>query len=219
MIRAKHSISLALVSTLALAACTDPGSLGQNNNYEKTKNGAVIGGLIGGVFGAITGDDGLKSAARGAAIGAGAGAIAGNILDRQEADLRRDLGNDNVSIVNTGDRLIVTMPQDILFASDSASLRSDLHGDLAAVGANLLDYPSSTVQVVGHTDNTGSAAHNQDLSTRRAQAVSSVLLDSGVPASRINAFGRGEDQPVASNLTADGKAQNRRVEIIILPNG
>lgn len=218
MIRANHSITLALASTLALTACTDPGSIERNNNYEKTKSGAIIGGVLGGLVGAITGDDGVKSVVRGAAIGAGAGAIAGNILDKQEADLRRSLGNDNVSIVNTGDRLIVTMPQDILFATDSAILRGDLHADLAAVGANLLDYPSSTVQVVGHTDNTGDAAYNQALSTRRANAVASVLLDSGVPGGRINAFGRGEDQPVASNLTTEGRAQNRRVEIIILPN-
>ena len=82
---------------------------------------------------------------------------------------------------------------------------------------NLLRYPNSQIQIIGHTDNTGSAAYNQDLSQRRAVSVASVLRESGVPSSRIAAFGRGEDQPIASNLTEQGKAQNRRVEIIIRP--
>ena len=74
------------------------------------------------------------------------------------------------------------------------------------------------MQVVGHTDNTGSAAHNQALSERRANAVADVLMNGGVAFSRIQTYGRGEDQPLASNLTAEGRAQNRRVEIVILPN-
>lgn len=218
MIRARHTIALAMVSTLALAACTDPGQIDRNNDYEKTKRGAAIGGLLGGLFGATTGNDGGKSVLRGALAGAALGGVIGNSLDKQEADLRRDLGDDRISIHNTGDRLIVTMPQDILFEVDSAELRASLRRDLAAVGANLLDYPDSTVQVIGHTDNTGSASHNQELSNSRANSVADVLLNAGVPFGRIHAFGRGEDQPIASNLTAEGRAQNRRVEIVILPN-
>lgn len=218
MIRAKHTIALALVSTLALTACTDPGSIDRNNDYQKTKRGAAIGGVLGGIFGAATGGDGHKSVVRGVLAGAAVGGLIGNSLDKQEADLRRNLGNDNVSIVNTGDRLIVTMPQDILFDVDSAELRPTLRRDLRAVGAHLLQYPNSTVQVIGHTDNTGGAAYNQTLSNSRANAVADVLMNSGVPLHRIRAFGRGEDQPVASNLTPEGRNQNRRVEIIILPN-
>ena len=121
-------------------------------------------------------------------------------------------------MTNTGSELIVNLPQDILFATDSASLRGDLTQDLQAVARSLLNYPNTTVQVVGHTDNTGSAAYNQDLSQRRAQSVASVLQANGVPGGRIVAFGRGEDQPIASNLSVAGRAQNRRVEIIIRPN-
>jgi outer membrane protein OmpA-like peptidoglycan-associated protein len=105
-----------------------------------------------------------------------------------------------------------------LFATDSAAVRPDLRSDLNAVAASLLRYPNSTIQVVGHTDNTGTAAYNQDLSQRRAVSVASILRESGVPGGRIAAVGRGEDQPIASNLTPEGRAQNRRVEIIIRPN-
>lgn len=218
MKRVKHTAALAMVSALALTACTDPGTIDRNNNFEKTKSGAAIGGVLGGIFGAITGNDGAKSAVRGAAAGAAVGALVGNSLDKQEAALRQNLGDDRISIVNTGDRLIVTMPHDILFEVDSSELRPALRRDLATVGANLLDYPNSTVQVIGHTDNTGDAAYNQTLSNNRANSVADVMLNSGVPPRRIHAFGRGEDQPLASNLTPEGRAQNRRVEIIILPN-
>jgi len=133
------------------------------------------------------------------------------------AELRQQLGA-NVGIVNNGQNLTVTLPQDILFAVDSASLTSALQGDLRSVAASLNRYPETTVNVIGHTDNTGAAAYNQDLSQRRAQAVSSVLVNAGVAPVRVRAIGRGEDQPIASNLTPEGRQQNRRVEIIITPN-
>ena len=118
---------------------------------------------------------------------------------------------------NTGDRLIVTMPQDILFATDSADLRPDLRADLRTVAQSLNDYPQSRVQVLGHTDNTGSAQYNLDLSQRRAGSVAGQLIAYGVDAGRIRTTGLGEDQPIATNLTAEGRAKNRRVEIVILP--
>ena len=158
----------------------------------------------------------MVGALAGGAIGAGGGAIIGNQLDRQEAELRQQLNN-NVDIVNTGDRLIVTLPQDILFATDSAELSGSLVGDLRTVASSLNQYPGSVVQVVGHTDNVGDAGYNYDLSERRARSVAGVLISSGVSSSRIQTFGRGEDQPKASNLTPEGRQQNRRVEIVILP--
>ena len=102
-------------------------------------------------------------------------------------------------------------------APDSATLRADLTRDIKAVASSLLRYPNSTIEVIGHTDNSGSAAYNQDLSQRRAVSVANVLRESGVPNGRIAAYGRGEDQPIASNLTVEGRAQNRRVEIVIRP--
>ncbi len=209
-----------VAAVMALSACTDPATVSADDPNRNAKQGALLGAGVGAVIGAITGDDPTErrqNAVKGAVIGAGGGALIGNRLDRQEADLRRDLGNDNIGIVNTGERLIVTMPQDILFATDSAAVRSDLQRDLNVVAGNLQAYPNSTVQVIGHTDNTGDAGYNQGLSQRRANSVASVLINAGVTPGRIQAFGRGEDQPVASNLTPEGRAQNRRVEIVILP--
>ncbi len=221
MIRAKKPILfLATASLLAMAACDTPAHLegsGTDPN-QKTKQGALIGGIFGALTGAAASDKKGKGAVVGGAIGALGGAAIGNALDKQEAELRRDLENDRVKITNTGDRLIVTLPQDILFDVDSARVNTALRSDLLTVADSLRSYPNSTVQVVGHTDNTGAAAYNQDLSERRANSVADVLMDGGVAFGRIQTYGRGEDQPIASNLTTEGKAQNRRVEIVILPS-
>jgi len=212
----KSSLILAAVSTLALTACVDPNAYPDDPN-ARTEQGAILGGLLGAAVGAAASDDDkLKGALIGGVIGAGTGALIGADLDRQAAELRGSLSS-NITVTNTGEYLIVNMPQDLLFATDSATLRSDLTADLRAVANSLLRYPNSRIEVIGHTDNTGSAAYNQDLSQRRAVSVSGVLRDSGVPGGRLSAYGRGEDVPVASNLTPEGRAQNRRVEIIIRP--
>lgn len=213
----KTPLILAVAGTLSLTACVDPNAFPDDPNARQ-RQGAIIGGLTGAVAGvAVSGDgDELKGAIIGGALGAGTGAIIGADLDRQAAELRGSL-NSNISVTNTGEYLIVNMPQDLLFATDSASVRPDLRADLNTVAASLLRYPNSRIEVIGHTDNTGSAAYNQDLSQRRAVSVASVLREGGVPGTRVAAFGRGEDQPVASNLTPDGRGKNRRVEIIIRP--
>lgn len=213
-----NKLILAVIGTLTLTACVDPNAYPDDPNARQ-RNGAIIGGLVGAVAGAsVSGsDDKLKGAIVGGALGAGTGAIIGADLDRQAAELRGSLSS-NISVTNTGDYLIVNMPQDLLFATDSASVRPDLRRDLNTVSASLLKYPNSRIEVIGHTDNTGSAAYNQDLSQRRAVAVASVLREGGVPGARVGAYGRGEDQPIAANLTPEGRAKNRRVEIIIRPN-
>lgn len=213
----KTPLILAATGALFLTACVDPNAY-PNDPNARTKNGAVIGGLLGAAAGAATARDGdeFKGAILGGALGAGTGALIGQDLDRQAAELRGSL-NSNISVTNTGDYLIVNMPQDLLFATDSAAVRPDLRADLNTVAASLLKYPNSRIEVIGHTDNTGTAAYNQDLSQRRASSVAGVLRDSGVPGARLAAYGRGEDQPIASNLTPEGRAKNRRVEIIIRP--
>jgi outer membrane protein OmpA-like peptidoglycan-associated protein len=217
----KMTLALALAGTLALGACTDPGQLGvgPNDPQQKTKNGALIGAASGAVLGLLTSNDGDRAdgALKGAVLGGAIGAGVGYSLDKQEADLRQSLGSD-VGVNNTGDRLIVTLPQDILFATDSTNVQPAMVADLQALANNVQVYADSTIQVVGHTDSDGDASYNQQLSEGRANAVSSILIARGVPQSRLQAFGRGESQPLASNLTPEGKAQNRRVEIVILPN-
>jgi outer membrane protein OmpA-like peptidoglycan-associated protein len=204
---------LATLGVFALSACVPTT---EENRRQQT--GMAAGALIGGALGASASDNKLAKAAVGAVIGGAIGGAIGSALDQQAADLRNSIGDDRVSVTNTGSALIVNLPQDILFATDSASLRPDLTQDLAAVARSLMTYPDTTVQVIGHTDNTGSAAYNQDLSQRRAVSVASVLVANGVPNFRVAALGRGEDQPIASNLSEAGRAQNRRVEIIIRPN-
>ena len=220
MIRARKPFILFFAAVFALGACTTGPLFDENDPNRQAKQGALIGAGLGALTGRLAGgnDRGERNRATvaGALVGAAAGAAIGNQLDKQEAELRQSLGN-RVSIRNTGDRLIVTMPQDILFATDSATLRPDLQADIRSVGQSLLAYPNTTVQVIGHTDNVGDASYNQNLSTRRAQSVAAVLRAEGVPSGRIQALGRGENQPVASNLTPEGRAQNRRVEIVILP--
>lgn len=213
----KSPLLLAVAGALTLTACVDPNAYPDDPNARQ-RQGAIIGGLTGAVAGAAVSSDSdrLKGAIIGGALGAGTGAIIGADLDRQAAELRGSL-NSNISVTNTGEYLIVNMPQDLLFAVDSAAVRPDLRRDLNTVASSLLKYPNSRIEVIGHTDNTGSAAYNQDLSQRRAVAVASILRESGVPGNRIAAFGRGEDQPIASNLTPEGRAKNRRVEIIIRP--
>lgn len=210
-----RTAGLAGIVAIGLSGCviTDPS---QNTT---TENAALIGAAVGGVIGATRPNGNrVVNTVVGAGIGAAAGGVIGQLLEKQHKRLREDLGDD-VRIVNTGSELVVTMPQDILFDSGSAVLRPDLRGNLAKLAANLNEFPDSTIDIIGHTDNTGPASLNQELSAERARAVRDVLADNGVDWDRMRAFGRGEDEPVATNLTEEGKAQNRRVDIIIRPTG
>ncbi len=221
MISSKISLAVLVAGTLTLTACTEPGQLGSgpNDPNQKRNNGALIGAASGAVLGALTGDDGNRGdrALAGALLGGAVGAGVGYSLDQQEAELRRQMDS-RVVITNTGDRLIVTLPQDITFATDSTAVQPGIQDDLRALAQNVQVYANSTLQVVGHTDSDGDAAYNQTLSEGRANAVANVLYSNGVPVNRVRTFGRGESQPIASNLTPQGKQQNRRVEIVILPN-
>ena len=206
---------IACVALLGLGACA-PGTQTVVGGPRAT-TGVVTGALVGAAIGAnASGGNRLAQAATGAVLGGALGGVIGATLDRQAADLQASVSN-QTRVVNNGNSLTVTMPQDILFATNSAALRPDLLRDLDALATNLLNYPDSTIEIVGHTDNTGTAALNQDLSQRRAGAVADKLRTAGVPSRRIVAIGRGEDFPVASNLTPEGRALNRRVEVVIRP--
>jgi len=208
----KTPIAIALVAGLGLAGCTNPD--GTNNNAG---TGVLTGAGIGAVLGhIITGND--RGSVVGGIIGAGIGGAVGDNLDRQEAALRQQMGGSGVSIVNTGSQLIVTLPEAITFPVDSARLKSSFISSLNALANNLQQYPNTTVEIVGHTDSTGAASYNQQLSERRALSVRSVLLNAGVSGARLRASGQGERNPVASNGNAAGRQQNRRVEIFITPN-
>ena len=208
----KTPIAIAMIAGMGLAGCTNPDGTANN-----TGTGIAAGAGIGAVLGRAIGGN-SRGAVIGGIVGAGIGGAIGDDLDRQEAALRSQMGGSGVSIVNTGSQLIVTLPEAITFPVDSAQLKSSFVSSLNALARNLQQYPNTTVEVVGHTDSTGAASYNQQLSERRALSVRSVLLNAGVSGSRLRAFGQGETNPVASNSSAAGRQQNRRVEIFITPN-
>ena len=209
---------LGAAGLLALTACGDPSQY-PGTDGERTRQGALAGAAVGAVLGGTreSGSDRLKNAAVGAAIGAAVGGAIGSQLDAQAAELNRDFDNGQIDVINTGSELIVRMPEAILFATDSAAVNGALRSDLLVLSNSLNRYPNSIVTVTGHTDNTGTAAYNQDLSERRASAVASILRSGGVAGSRIRTVGAGESQPIATNQTAAGRSLNRRVDITITP--
>lgn len=214
----KLPLVLAAATLTFVAACDTTGP----NQMQNTQQGALIGAGAGAVLGALTNNDGSvrernQAALIGAALGAGVGGGIGNSLDRQAEELRRSLRSD-VGVSNNGNNLVVVLSQDLLFATNSTTVSGTSQNELRIVANSLNQYPDSTVNVIGHTDNVGEASFNQGLSERRASAVSSILIGGGVSPVRIRSIGAGENNPIASNLDASGRQANRRVEIVITPN-
>jgi outer membrane protein OmpA-like peptidoglycan-associated protein len=208
------TLAIGGIGLLALTGCLNPDGATPN-----TQAGATTGAILGGFAGLVSGGDNrLGRAAVGAGIGAAVGGLIGANLDRQARELQRDMGA-GVAVTNTGSEILVSMPDNILFALDSAAVEPRSRAQLRVLAESLNRYPETRIEVAGHTDSTGSAAYNQGLSERRAAAVAAVLRGEGVRGDRIISYGLGETQPVATNLTAEGRAQNRRVDIIIRPTG
>lgn len=208
-------VILSLSALAFLGACAQqPGQTGLDRNIGL---GAALGAAIGGGLGTLAGGDDRRNALIGAGIGALAGAAVGDYLNRQQAQLEQDLAGTGATIVNTGDQLLVNLPAGVTFDFDSAVVRPEFIPALNDVANTLRQFQQSYVDVVGHTDNVGSAAYNQTLSERRAQSVANVLINRGVQPQRIITSGMGFTQPVASNATPEGRARNRRVELRITP--
>ena len=211
MIAFKSMSVVVLTGAITLAGCTNPDGTAYN-----TGTGAGVGAVLGGLFGRAVSDDKTKGTIIGGVIGGAIGGAIGADLDRQEAALRAEMGS-SVSIINTGSQLIVSLPEDITFATNSAVVKSSLIGDLNTLAASMNTYPNTTIEVVGHTDNTGTAAYNQALSEQRARAVRGILINTVTPG-RVIAYGVGETRPIESNASSAGRQANRRVEIFITPN-
>lgn len=213
---------LALVLSLAvgLGACatTDPYTGEERTN--RTSTGAAIGALAGAIIGAATGDDAEERRKR-ALIGAGAGALTGGsvgyYMDQQEAKLRQQLEGTGVSVTREGDNIILNMPGNITFATDSDNLDAGFLDVLESVSLVLKEYDKTLLKVSGHTDSRGSDAYNQQLSEERAKAVATALANDGVDPERMIIVGYGESRPVATNETAEGRQANRRVELKLEP--
>lgn len=205
----KVLVSLSLV---ALASCTVNPYTGERQVSKAAKFGGA-GALICGLIGA--GESSTR--ARNAALGCGAiGAGIGAYMDVQEAELRQELQGTGVQVQRVGDELNLIMPGNITFNTDEYTLRPQFMPILDSVGRVLFKYKDTNLRVTGHTDATGSASYNYDLSERRARTVSNYLAEGGIEQSRLITQGMGKDQPIASNETENGRAQNRRVELKIL---
>ena len=207
---------VALTAALSLVSCESMNDFATNPDKQKTRQGAGIGAAGGAVAGLLIGG-GWKGALIGAGIGAIAGGAAGNYMDKQEAKLREQMAGTGVEVVRWGDNITLDMPGGVTFAFDSAALKPQFDPVLDKVSATLAEYNQTVVQVAGHTDSTGSHSYNMQLSERRADSVKSYLVTRGVPAQRLQTVGAGPDHPVADNATEAGRAQNRRVEITIVP--
>ncbi|WP_373740726.1 OmpA family protein [Neisseria sp.] len=206
---------LTLCGTLAMAGCvTDP--LTGQQKASKTAMYGLGGAATCGIIGALT--KGGKGA-RNSALACGAvGAGIGGYMDYQEKKLRESLANTNVAVERQGNQIKLVMPDNVTFATNSATLSGNAIDALNKASETLIQYPDTTLTIAGHTDNTGSDAINNPLSQRRAQAVAGYLNQRGVSSSRLNTVGYGSRQPVASNSTPEGRAQNRRVEVLINPD-
>jgi len=206
-----------LCAAMTLSACaTDPYT--GERKASNTATGAGIGAIVGAIGGAIVGGDNKrKSMLIGAGIGALAGGGVGFYMDRQETKLRQQLQNSGVQVVRDGDNIILNMPGNITFGTDSAAVNPDFADVLTSVALVLKEYDKTYVDVLGHTDSSGSDTYNQALSERRAQSVSTVLMNEGIIGERIIVRGLGESYPIADNNTAQGKSTNRRVEIALSP--
>lgn len=218
----KFALAAVLIGAGALAACTttDPytGMPVRNNTGTGVLAGAGAGALLGYLTNTNKGEQGRKNALIGAGIGALAGGAVGNYMDRQQADFRRSLEGSGVMIRRNGDQIVLVMPSDVTFDVDRSDIQPRFLRVLDDVARTLNAYPQTTIDVVGHADSSGPDDYNQVLSERRASAVAGYLTNQGrVLPDRVFVAGMGERQPIADNATAAGRAENRRVEIVLRP--
>lgn len=210
-----------------LAGCATPGGYhdgrdpyAEPNPYQKTQQGAAIGAAAGVVAGLLSGSSATQRRQR-ALIGAGVGGLAGgaigNYQDRQERALREQMRGSGVDIVRQGDNITLNMPDNITFGFDRAELQPQFYPVLDRLARTLAEYDQTIVEVAGHTDSIGSESYNQELSVRRAEAVGNYLMSRGLMRDRFIITGAGKTRPIASNETEAGRAQNRRVELTLVP--
>ena len=215
-------LSIFVLLSMTLSGCMTYDPYSDQEQVSKATIGAAIGAGIGAIGAAIDnrGDDArtrnqrvLAAAAAGGAIGGGAGYY----MDRQEAKLRASLKETGVRVVRDGNNLILVMPSNITFATESSTVKPEFRKVLVSVAVVLTEFDKTILEVTGHTDATGSDQFNMQLSERRAQAVATVLQENEVAFKRILTQGFGESRPIADNSSVEGRAQNRRVELVLIP--
>jgi len=210
------AIIVLLAATVVSSGCQTLNPYTDETETSRTAKGAGIGAAAGAVAGVVIGGS-RKATLIGAGIGALVGGAVGNYMDREAEALRKRLRATGVSVTRHGDHIILNMPGNVTFATDSADISSSFYEVLDSVALVLNEFEKTYVDVVGHTDSTGRADYNQALSVRRAQSVTDYLMTREVMAERLVVTGRGQTQPIASNDTPEGRALNRRVEIVLTP--
>ena len=203
-----------------LPGCTTDPFTGESK-LSNTAKGALIGTAAGAAGGAAIGALSGRKAAKGALIGAGVGALSGGAvgayMDVQESKLRQQLAGTGVSVTRDGDNLILNMPGNVTFGSNQSAILSSFYPALNSVALVLKEYPKTIVEVLGHTDSTGSDSLNLTLSKERASSVGSYLTAQGIDQRRMLTQGFGKRTPIADNATAEGRQANRRVELRLVP--
>lgn len=211
--------SVAILLGGVACTTTDPYSSTprRNNTGTGVLAGAAAGALLGYLTNTSDSEQGRKNALIGAGIGALGGAAVGQYMDRQQRELEAELSGTGVGVARQGDNLVLRMPSDVTFASNQSTITPRFNATLDDVAAVLNRYDQSIIDIVGHADSDGADDYNLNLSRQRASSVAQALVSRNVLADRLYVDGRGESAPIATNDTAEGKAQNRRVEILIRP--
>lgn len=193
-------------------------TFGACKSWNKTQKGVAIGAGTGAVAGAAIGkaanDHTILGAIIGAAVGGVTGGVIGHYMDKQAAEIQKDVQGAKVERIGEG--IKITFDSGILYDVNSASLKPEASENIAKLAKVLNKYPDTEILIEGHTDNTGDDKYNQELSVKRAESVSGYLKQQSIKSSRITTTGYGELQPLQSNETAEGRTQNRRVEVAIM---
>jgi len=206
---ATYCLAFATVSMVA-PACSQ---------MTRTQKGTVIGSAAGGTIGALIGKKAGNTAVGavvGGAIGGVAGAYIGRKMDRQAEEIRKTVPG--AEVIEAGEGLIVKFDSGILFDFNAAQLKDNAKSNIQNLASSMANNPETNIMIVGHTDNVGSDSYNLTLSERRANAVKSYAIAQGITAGRLTTVGKGKGEPIADNSTDTGRAQNRRVEIVIVAN-
>lgn len=203
-------VAVAMAVTVLASGC---------DSLTKTQKGAAIGAGAGGVVGALIGKSAGNTALGaiiGGAVGGTAGALIGKKMDKQAAEIKQTVPG--ATVIRQGEGILVKFDSGILFDVDRSDLKAAAKTNLNNLAASLVNNPQTNITIVGHTDSTGPADHNMDLSVRRAESVRSYIIANNVNGNRLTTTGRGPNEPIADNATVDGRTQNRRVEISIVAN-
>lgn len=209
-------IKIATLSiALSVGAMTFTGCDSLTNTQKGAGIGAAAGGVIGGLIGKKAGNTAV-GAILGAAVGGTAGGFIGKRMDKQAAEIQTAIPN--AEVIREGEGIIVKFDSGILFDFDKFALKDAAKTNIQSLASSLNQYPGTDIKVIGHTDSRGTEQYNMGLSEKRAAAVKAYAVSQGVPASRLITIGKGFAEPIGDNATDAGRAENRRVEIVIVAN-